>query len=217
MTATPTLKFAFPRGHTSFSVYSGSVDLSAYDWAHIHEQDTKGNSLRVTLFKDRAEAEQKFGDDVRNLYATHGTGDPPEGKKVYKTLTGPTKRFLGFERDKNYLFGRVYVPVHKIDESPSAVTYDIDLTDQTVKALIRNGVRRAASKPQVKQMAKQVPERNNAVVPAKTTTAPQVVSKPVKVNSITLPPGTTIADLKKLNFQVMIVDANDTPFAVETK
>ncbi len=220
MSSTQTLRFGFPKGHTAFAIYSGSVDLTDYNYAHIVEQNTKAKSLRVYIYKNEEEARARHGDDVRKIYINNKTLDK---SRIFRTISAPTKKYLQFARNKTGFFQSRDVPAFLIEHTDTMALYDIDLSATMLQQLMKSckapkNVTKATSEKPAKKVTTE-PKVQAKVQSQKSKQEPdlEIMPKGMKIGAITFPQGTTVADLKRMDFKVVIMDANDQPFMVDTK
>lgn len=217
--AKETVRFAFTKGHTSFNIYSGSIKLNAWNACYIHEANVSTKVIRVTLYKTAEMAHERHGKDARKLYVTH------HPNSITKIIAAATRRYMGIERTKAAKFNGVEVPVHVIEQTEDLITFDVDLTGETVASLIKNAARPLVNgKKQPEKPAKK-PAKPKAEKPAPTTQVAlarvvddqQVKAQVQKIAHLTLPESLTLADLKRMNFTVTVSDSDNNPFIVEIK
>lgn len=229
MSVTTSVKLAFPKGKSSFSIYSAKLDLAPFEYAHIHPNDKPGKLIRITLYKTLEEAKKWHGKAVRKLYMT----EPPSTNGVtrqYRTLSGPTREILGFDREKDFKFRGVEVPAILLKEGETFTTIDVDITGKNIADLLKMGRRSATAtkEPAAAKVAKEVPMdkvesaasksvTETKEVPAKSTTRPVDPTQARKLNQLSLPASATLDDLKRMGFKVMVMDSDDNPFMIEAK
>lgn len=217
MTSTKSVKIAFPKGHTNFSIYSGKLSLSDYECFFIHNTDKVGRYIRVTLYRTMADGQAAQGKAIRKLYTT----SPPQSNGVvrqYRTLTAPTRATLGFERSKEFSFRGVEVPAIVLKTTDTSLTFDVDLTSKNITDLLKAAVA-DKTKPETPKAAvaasKSATEKPST--PTKSVAVSQVRSTVTKVSQLSLPGSLTLSDLTRMGFKVMATDADDNPFHIEAK
>ncbi len=214
--AKETVRFAFCKGHTSFNIYSGSIKLNDWSACYIHEANVSTKVIRVTVYKTAELAHEKHGDDARKLYVTK------HPNSITKIIAAATRRYMGIERNKAAKFNGIEVPAHIIEQKDDWMTFDVDLTGETVASLIKNAIRPTSNgKKQAEKAVKKPVEK-----PAKTTTrqvalaqvdVQQVKAQVQKIARLVLPEGLTLGDLKRMNFTITVADGENNPFVVDTK
>lgn len=211
--AKETVRFAFCKGHTSFNIYSGSIKLN--DWAacFIHETNVSTKVIRVTVYKSAEVAREKHGADVRKLYVTK------HPNTITKIIAAATRRYMGVERNKAAKFNGVEVPAHIIERTDEWMTFDVDLTGETVSSLIKNAIRPVnnGKKPAEKVVKKPTPKAESRQVVLAQVQVPQVKAQVQKIARLVLPEGLTLGDLKRMNFTITVADGENNPFVVDIK
>ncbi|MNK57777.1 hypothetical protein D3C87_768410 [compost metagenome] len=217
--AKETVRFAFTKGHTSFNIYSGSIRLNDWDACFIHETNVSTKVIRVTLYKSAEIAKEKHGKDARKLYVTH------HPNSITKIIAAATRRYMGVERNKMAKFNGIEVPVYVVEQNDNLITFDVDLSGETVASLIKNAIRpisngkKQSEKPVTKPVKEKQPKVpvETRVALARVVEPPAVKAQVHKIGHLTLPANLTLADLKRMNFTITIADSDNNPFIVETK
>lgn len=204
----------FPKGHTSFTIYGGSIKIRDYRGAFIHTDSVNAKSLRVTFYDTIEEARNRHGDEARKMSesTTHSA--------TYRNLQAPTRKYMGFMRRQDYHFGQQEVPAYIIEQTETSVTIDIDLTGEAISKMIKAAKRPEPSKAKTVPFNKVKPtSKSSAGVVEKAVTRTEQSNVKVavqRVGAITLSGDLTLRDLKRMGFKIMVTDPAETPFVIDT-
>lgn len=207
-----TIRIGFPKGHTSFALYSESFKLSGYTHYVIDESNISTRLIRITFIRDVSKYSGPR-DVLRKLYTTN-PGKNLGKNYSFSSVHAPTRRFLGIERSTESRFEGTVVPLHVITETDNATLVDIDLTGDVIRGLIKAATRKA---DKVTKQAKA----------PKSTITPPVKSKAVALERVraiadglprlSLPGNLTLQDLSRMQGKIVFVDSDENPHLVTVK
>lgn len=197
-----TMRVAFNRGHTSFYLYGLSLSLLPFTKFFAHDINPKERKIQLTLLRDGAETDS-YG-EVRKIYKS------TSGDTVFKSISLPTRQYLGFEREKNYSFPATEIPVEIIEEAADHTTISVDLSVEPAKSLIRRGQRKPMEQTVTKHVSEQPKKANGAHV-----TVARKVEAPKQSQRIILADTVTLGQLKVLGFHLHVRDAGGNEFIVD--
>ena len=213
-----TLRFAFPGKNTNFAIYSGSFNLGEYAGWFVSGKNPRTTTMRITLYKTFQEAEEKHGPEARRVYSSKSN----TSTITFFSLVGSVKKFLGVERNKDAKFSGVHVPVHEIERTDTSVTLDLDLTGEEIFGKIKKSIwRRVTPSVRVAKPANNtVASTSKSAVDKVSSTQRSVDISRVeataqKVSSITLTGSSTLKEIKRLGFNLMLTDSANKPFVIE--
>jgi len=219
--ATETVYIGFPKGHTSFTLYGGTIPVREYKGAYIDPSNPSMKNLRVTLYRTHEAAIAKHGDEARKMNTTVNRNDPV---KAYRNLQAPTRKFMNFVRNTNYSFSSQEVPAYVIEKGEDWITFDVDLTGEAISKMIKASARPGQSKlvniDRVKATKASTGTSKSSNDSSKRTPAKleqaSASASVQRIGALTLSGNLTLSDLKRMGFKIMLTDSADTPFQIDT-
>ena len=209
-----TLGIGFPKGHTSFTLYSGSFELRDYQGAYFHSDKCSAKGLRITLYTTHAEAVERHGKEARRLTSNRSAAGGVN--RLYKNIQAPTQKFFGFIRNVEYNFSKKIIPIYINGRTDTSVTFDVDLTGELVADLIKTSRKgKTMAKTTVKETSAITNDTNAS---KKRAVAMSVVQPTVRRAALlTLASSLTLGDLKRMGLKIKISDSADQVFDLEIR
>lgn len=200
-----TVRITSPASKNGICIYSGSFDVSAFDWFWLNAGVSDESRMRLTFFRERSIGELKAGRELRKVLKGNLNA---ETKAVPHCVINPLH--LNLARHNGHTLRAQEAKTSIVTQDADSVTIDVDLTNASFKKAWDKVFYTVDSTMQKKPE----PRISHAVTPQ----SPSQPTELTRIGHITLSSRVTLAELKRMfgdRSHITITDANNNMLDVD--